>query len=112
MVYQCTEKRIPPIERPAISQISQPDVAKDSGCDRSEPLGLRHRPFALYNGYMGINKSLWWPAVEDLRIHHRSVAQKEMNKESEYKIIYSSLSLNNHSSCADGHVYLTVCHFP
>jgi hypothetical protein len=62
----------------------------------------------------GINKSLRWAGVEDLRIHriHLFITQKETNKSSKYQIVDSSLSLNNRSSCADGHVRLTYCHFP
>jgi hypothetical protein len=62
----------------------------------------------------GNNKSLRWAAVEDLRIHriHIFVTQEEVNKSSKYKIVYSSLSLNNCSSCVDGHLRLTFCHFP
>jgi hypothetical protein len=57
---------------------------------------------------------LRWAAVEDLRIHciHSFVTQEAMNKLFKYKIVYSSLSLNNHSPYADGHVRLTFCHFP
>jgi hypothetical protein len=64
--------------------------------------------------YRGINKSLRWAAVEDLRIHHIPlfITQEQVNKSSKCKIVYSSLSFNNLSSCADGHVHLTFCHFP
>jgi hypothetical protein len=68
----------------------------------------------LVSMYGGINKSLPWTAVEDLGIHriHLFITQKEVNKYCKYKIVFSSLSLNNSSSCADGHVRLIFCHFP
>jgi hypothetical protein len=64
--------------------------------------------------YRGIHQSLPWAAAEDLRIHriHIFITQEEMNKLSKYKLIYSSLSLNNRSPCADGHGCLIFCHFP
>jgi hypothetical protein len=57
---------------------------------------------------------LRWAAVEDLRIHriHPLITQEEVNEQAKYKIVYSSLSLNNRSSCANGHVRATFCHFP
>jgi hypothetical protein len=64
--------------------------------------------------YQGINKSLRWAAVEDLRIHrkHLLITQEEVNKQSKSKVAHLSLSLNNRSSCANGHVRLTFCSFP
>jgi hypothetical protein len=68
---------------------------------------------AMREKYRGINKSLQWATVEDLRIHriHLFITQEEVNKYSEQKIVYSSFSLNNPSSRANGHVRLTFCHF-
>jgi hypothetical protein len=59
--------------------------------------------------YNRINESLQLAAVQNLRVHriHLFIAQEELNKSSKYQIVYSSLSLNNRSSCADGHVCLT-----
>jgi hypothetical protein len=64
--------------------------------------------------YRGMNKPLRWVIIEDLRIHrvHLFITQEEMNKQPKYTIVYSSLSLNNRSSCTGGHVRLTFCHFP
>jgi hypothetical protein len=40
------------------------------------------------------------------------ITQGQVNKYSQYKSIYSSLSLNNHSSCAERHIGLILCYFP
>jgi hypothetical protein len=54
------------------------------------PLRIVH--FMLHD--RGINKSFRWAAIEDLRVHriHLFVNQEEMNKESDSKIVYSSLA--------------------
>jgi hypothetical protein len=64
--------------------------------------------------YRGIDKSLRSAAVEDLSSHriHLFITQEKVNKYPKYKIVGSSLSLNNRSSCADGHVRLILYCFP
>jgi hypothetical protein len=58
--------------------------------------------------------SLRWAAVEDLRIYRirLCITQEEMNKDSKYKVVYSSVSLDNRSPCADGHARLIFCGIP
>jgi hypothetical protein len=55
---------------------------------------------------------LRWAAVEDLRIHpiNLCITQEEVNKYSKYKIVDSSLSLNNRSSRADRHAHFIFCY--
>jgi hypothetical protein len=56
---------------------------------------------------------LQWTAVEELGIHniHRFITQGEVNNYCQYIIVYSSPSLNKHSSCTDWHRRLIFCYF-
>jgi hypothetical protein len=73
-----------------------------------------HESNPMSRHYRGINKVLPWAVIVNLRIRriHFCITQEEVNKWTVSKIVSSCLSLNNRSSCADGHVCFTFCHLP